>query len=332
MPPSRVISGTLPWEQATSAAGPVTPADPASLQASYNRAYQSALAFNRANYENIIRGYQQTAAAQRRDFRGIRRGYRRLLDSVLEDIENVGDAERQAIADAYAAARGQSVQDLASAGLGNTTVRSAIERGLTLDQAKAEVDLASRLAQLAAGYRSSIGSASLDFRNQAALAQAQLAQNQLNMMNSVSSPYPDPGFYAQLAQMYGLQQAAEEAQRSGGAAPMPQGGGLMGALYRPTGGPGGRYSPFNYSPIGNVGGGASPYTPVAPSVYQNNLYNNYSVDGGDSAYGAAIGGLYWGSQPEVEYGMLNEMYGGNEQIYQNLREGSSWLTRLTDYY
>jgi hypothetical protein len=73
---------------------------------------------------------------------------------VLAGIQNIGNAQRQAITDFYAQRQGQADQALISRGLGNTTVQSAVNRGLTLDEAKAQSDLAEKVSRMRADYGS----------------------------------------------------------------------------------------------------------------------------------------------------------------------------------
>lgn len=254
----------------------------------YQSAYQAALAQNQQLYQNVLAGYRDTAAQQRREqtpltqgyadlqktiddrygslshdygvragwahdalARGtenIMAGYDRLNAAVMGDINSVGGAQRQSIADQYARAGGQAAQQLVTAGLGNTTVRSAVQRGLTLDEAKAYTDLADRLAQLRAAHaeatrlpqlafweRATSGTADLlnrqaEFRagldQSAASAYGQyglaglgyqagalqdrtgLEQAYLGYAGSPTIGYPDPAPYMQQAQM--LYQAQQD--------------------------------------------------------------------------------------------------------------------------
>lgn len=82
----------------------------------------------------------------------LQNAYAQLYGGVMNQINSVGGAAGQAITDQYAAQRGQSNQNLVNAGLGNTTVRSAVDRGLTYDESKARVNLADQLAGTRASY------------------------------------------------------------------------------------------------------------------------------------------------------------------------------------
>lgn len=92
--------------------------------------YDSILKANAAQYDKVIAGYGQ----------------------LLSGIEGIGASERQNITDQYTAEGGKQTQGLINRGLGNTTVANSIQRGLQLDQAKAQGSLAEKIAGLRAGY------------------------------------------------------------------------------------------------------------------------------------------------------------------------------------
>jgi hypothetical protein len=73
---------------------------------------------------------------------------------VLAGVQNVGNAQRQAITDFYAKKQGDATQSLISRGLSNSTVTDSISRGLTLDEGKAQNDLAERVARMRGDYGS----------------------------------------------------------------------------------------------------------------------------------------------------------------------------------
>lgn len=73
---------------------------------------------------------------------------------VLAGVQNVGNAQRQALTDFYEKKRGDATQSLISRGLGNTTVTDSIARGLTADEGKAQNDLAERVARMRGDYGS----------------------------------------------------------------------------------------------------------------------------------------------------------------------------------
>lgn len=101
---------------------------------------------NQGVYNATMGGYQQALSRQEQihnENRGYIVGASNRAQSMLDGI---GAAAQQEIADQYAQARGQATQDLISRGLGNSTVASSVDRGLTYDQAKANVNLQNQLA------------------------------------------------------------------------------------------------------------------------------------------------------------------------------------------
>src|SRR6185436_14194491 len=169
----------------------------------YASAYNAALQMNSTNYNNILAGFQQTAAQNQQVQQGIQAGYNRLEGDVLGGIQGIDLAQRQAISDQYARDRGKASQQLINRGLGNSTVQSAIDRGLIYDREKANVALTGQTQGINAQYRSQLGLAGLDYASRAAAANTAQANQQLQWMNSVNAAYPNASMYAQMAQMKG---------------------------------------------------------------------------------------------------------------------------------
>lgn len=96
---------------------------------------------------------------------------------VLKGIQSVGNAQRGAITDFYAAKQGASDQSLASRGLTNTTVKDAVDRGLTLDEAKAQSGLAEGIAGLRANYGSQMAQGIHSFLGGGSQGQSQGTQD-----------------------------------------------------------------------------------------------------------------------------------------------------------
>lgn len=134
------------------------------------------------SYSSILAGYSTTMAQQQSAQQGIMAGYNQLQSNVLNTIQGVDASQRQSIRDQYAQQSGAMQQGLISSGLGNTTVMGSMQRGLTLDEAKAETGLSNSFAQLAAGYQSQLGLAGLGYRGQAAQQNTALQQNMLGYM------------------------------------------------------------------------------------------------------------------------------------------------------
>jgi hypothetical protein len=171
-------------------------------QTDYMGAYSNALSLNTQNYNNILAGYQGLGQSQVGAQNQISQGYNTLTNQVMGDIQGIDASQRQALTDQYAQNSGNAAQGLINSGLGNTTVANSVQRGQQLDYQKANVALSNQMAQLTAGYQSSLGLAGLNYQNQANMQNTALGSQQLGFMNSVNSPYPN----AQAYNDYALQQ------------------------------------------------------------------------------------------------------------------------------
>jgi hypothetical protein len=137
-----------------------------SLADAYKSAYQDALARNTGQYNNIQDAYTEAIRNQRRLQTDITKGYSDLLGSTLGYIKGIDASQRQAINDTYAQQVGMAKQQLINSGLGNTTVSSAVQRGLLADKTKADIALTNQTQQLNAGYVSQLGLANLGYQGQ----------------------------------------------------------------------------------------------------------------------------------------------------------------------
>lgn len=202
------ISGNLPWDNAGARMlqGVDWSNPDAAMKAlgdNYANSYNNALAMNQRNYENILQGYQSTAGALAADQMETRIDYENLMTNVDNRIASLGGAERQRLNDLYAAQSGQQAQSLIDRGLGNTTVQNAVQRGLTLDHAKAGVGLNESIAGMQAQYMADLGLERLGFRERSLERDANLATGQLDWQNSVDAAYPDAQAYGSLASQLG---------------------------------------------------------------------------------------------------------------------------------
>lgn len=258
----------------------------------YASAYGAALNFNKANYEQILNGFKQTAAAQNAQQGIIQGGYNNLTQDVLGGIQGIDASQRQAINNQYAQAQGAASQQLINRGLGNSTVQQSVDRGLMANRDQANLTLTNATQGLNAQYKSQLGSQALGYANQANMQNSQLAQNQLQWMNSINAGYPDAGAYAMLAQQKGF------ANKLGGVPPSFGGGSGAGGQ-----GPG---AP-NMRPISGA---------TAPGYYGSGGYgggNNSNPSG--YAYGYAAPQDLYPSAPQSGgyFGMSNDFYtGGND--------------------
>lgn len=251
---------------------------------SYQSQYSNALDFHNSNYQNILSGYGQSQQNIGQGFAGIAQGYGNLSNQVQGTISGIGASQDQAINDQYAKAGGQANQQLINSGLGNTTVASSVQRGLTLDAQKAHIALANQIAQLTAGYQSQLGSAGLQASAQGLGLQAQGANTQQNVLGGQRLPFPNYPPTGQRTQQ----------QSSGGGGGMGGGTGRSGTngLWS-AGAPGDPNSlqsgygqapvnPFAYNPATGQGGNQS-----GGSTADMNLASGYGSFGGSLLGGAA---------------------------------------------
>ncbi len=110
--------------------------------------------------------------------------YGQLQQNVLGSIQGVGASQAQAIQDTYAQQSGAAQQSLAQRGLGNTTVVDATQRGLTLDEQKAQVALQFYGQQQ--GYAQQQQMQQQQFANQWATQNPYAPLNNLNRQNDAT--------------------------------------------------------------------------------------------------------------------------------------------------
>lgn len=267
------VSGNLPFGSMGQAANIPFGGNPQQLAQSYAQSYNAALALNQSNYNNILKGYQDAINAQSQRQHNTQMQHYELENQIKNDLNLAGSTRRQEIQDQYAKLAGQQSQQLIDRGLGNSTVQASVNRGLALDEAKAQTDVAEQVANLRAQYGSNLGLARIAQHAQGSREATGLTEDQLNFMNSVQSPYPDAGLYASLAQQYEQARALEKQAGSGyGFNPAYMGGG--GASYGPADpnfgrpssglfGAGGGYA----SPYPTGGGGYASFAPTGPTGY-----------------------------------------------------------------
>lgn len=170
----------------------------------YNQALQQqqALASQIASGYNTLR--QQQVAAQN----NVIGGYNRLSNQVMGTIGGIGRAEAQRLADQYTAFSGQQAQQLTNRGLANTTIANSVQRGVSLDKAKADVELQGKIAGLQANYLSQIGLAGLGYQGQAVGQQSALGSEALMAQQRFSPTYAQ--LYSGMADAAYRQQVFEQ--------------------------------------------------------------------------------------------------------------------------
>lgn len=306
--------------------------------------------------QGITGGYGEALKGLQGGGMQLAQGYSGLNNAVLGGIQGIGQSRARDIASSYQAQSGRLSNDLVSRGLGNSTVQSALQAGLAFNQERSQNDLAEQIAGLRAGYQSQLGLAGLgsqqqqlmaenqqrnlglgyqnqaalqlanqgqqglDYRQRALMGDTALAQNQLGWMNSVNSPYPDAGMYANLAQMYGAQQqagtnAANDARLLAmGQRELRNNSGVNPALMTPPGyarSAGGGPPASAMMQTGTSGGGlfgaggfGLGLAPAAAPNYQN------LVGTGAGAFGGGIGGFGGYAQEDYANNLANAALGG----------------------
>lgn len=147
-----------------------------------SNSYAGMLKAAQGQYQKILGGYQKALRGQAASQRAINAGYNQLQANVLGGLAASGTARSQEIADYYTEQSGRAQQQLVDRGLGNTTVASSLGARYNLDQAKAQTDLADKLANTRAGYQSQLGLAGLGYRDQANRQRAAIQGQQLGYM------------------------------------------------------------------------------------------------------------------------------------------------------
>lgn len=137
------------------------------LTAEQQAAYEQALANNDARYEDILRGYQQRQLNSRD-----------MLNELA--VQERADVDRR-----YDRQFAASEQDLIDRGLGNSTVRNSIKRGVEESRNSSQGQISDRLNQ-----------------QQLALYTG-MSGDQLAYMERRTDAYPDLALFAQLQQQYG---------------------------------------------------------------------------------------------------------------------------------
>lgn len=192
--------------------GDVLAAGPDGIAPAYRNAYNSALAMNQQNYNNILAGYQQVMGQQMTAADAIANGYTQLGAEIQQGLAGSDTAARQEVEDQYQAASGKATQSAIQRGLGNTTITNSLQRGVEADKAKRLNEIRNQMQQLMVKYKSEMDGMSLKTRELANQQYSALAKSQLDWMNSISAPYPNAEMYQKLAQAFGRGQQARQNQ------------------------------------------------------------------------------------------------------------------------
>lgn len=223
------IGGELPWNSADPGGAfkaAALPPDQAlsALGDSYQGAYNSALAQNQSNYNNILAGYQKTLASQTSAQQAISAGYSNLYNQVQDKLATQGQTRATDITAAGIADLGRQTQGLVDRGLGNTTVQNQVVRGNAFDRERQLTANSEAVSGLQATSARELGLAGLGFQQNAMQANTSLQNRQLDWMNSINAQYPSAGMYGQLATQIG-QNAQQQRNAALAAQLAAQGGG-----------------------------------------------------------------------------------------------------------
>lgn len=161
------------------------------------------------NFQDVIRRFEeQQAAANEANLQRFRQLTELLTNlgtqtqgtyaDVLAQVQNVGDVARQRAQQDALRLQGRSEQDLIDRGLGNTTIRSSVQRGIASDAELNQQQIDEQQALLRSGVM-----------ERGAQSNIQTTGMLANMIEGRNDVAPDLGLYSQL-----LQAAAQNANRT----------------------------------------------------------------------------------------------------------------------
>ncbi len=268
--------------------------------------YQQIINNATTQYNATLAGYQNTLRQQESAQQGVMAGYNSLQANVLKGLEGGSAAEKQSIIDQYTAQSGKQQMSMIGRGLGNTTIMDSMQRGLTLDQAKAQTDRANKFANTAAGYQSQLGLAGLNYAGGAIRDNSQFAGQGLQYQGQGAMQLGQLGLsFAGLDNQRAMQAAEIKAQRDQYTQRHGTGGGV-------TYGAGGGSSMGLNPHLGNGGGNMGPRQSLAapdPMVQDPRRQQQQQYGNPETTYGAAQGGSGPGDLGYA-YGETPAMWGG----------------------
>lgn len=264
--------------------------------------YSQLLGMNATNYGNVMNAYQGQKASNAAQLPGVYAGYGQVQGDVMNTLGmgqvlgqngnwGVADPAAQAIGRTYQQQTAGNRQQMASAGLGNTTIGAGLDSQAAQNAALSYGQLGSQLAGQAAGYESQIGQAGLAAQMQGLGMQTGLTQGALNPLatqfgNTAGSL---TGGVGQSSYNQASQSKQQSEQGSGGSSGSSGGGASSGLPAGTPGGPAGAYTGGGGAGSGGGGGGSSGGLPASGSS-SGPAYNPsgaYNSTGGspNNAYG-----------------------------------------------
>ncbi len=243
-------------------------------------------------------------------------------DGVESMLQNLGVAERERINMGAQRESARAEQDLISRGLGNTTIRESVKRGVEDDRNRANLEVENQVAQ----QRASVGL-------QRAGATERMGFNRADMLERFYDQYPDTNQLSQLAAQVGSGNAAQ-----GGRARTTIGPGSSnyGSQFRATssggGGSGGGSGVQTFTNSGGGssggGGGVQTFTNRGGGYGGGGGVQTFG-GGGPSTGGTGAGAVNQGTQGSVSQfgqgaGQLNSDF-DNQFLGQNVYSGGDTI-------
>jgi hypothetical protein len=274
----------------------------ANLGPMYAQQYQSALAMNEKNNENVQMGYGQLRSEADQVYQNIYKNLDARYSDVLGRIAGTNTSNINDIGRNAEALSGRASQQMVSRGLGNTTVQQNMQRAIESDRARETTRSNEAFAQLGAGYADRIWGDRTNAQQNKAQMMSGLGTQQLAAQERIQAGYPDAAMFGSLAQMYGAQSEADKNRKLQEAAMQRAGAGVQSAggysyspspwgSRNPAGSGGGAIMNDSWSSnFGNYGGGGSFYQPMGQGGNQT-FARNYG-DGGDYNPDLEGGGQY----------------------------------------
>lgn len=109
--------------------------------------YNDRLGGATGQYADLLAGYGNVGAEANQEYSDLAALYGGLTNRTMGRLEGLGQTEAANIQERFARQAADADQDLISRGLSNTTVRPTVQRGIALDQSRAQTELAEQLAR-----------------------------------------------------------------------------------------------------------------------------------------------------------------------------------------
>src|SRR3990167_8398644 len=144
---------------------------------------------NEERYNQLLTGYAQRTSDVDQMNRDVAGGYGARESDLTRLLDNLGAQSRADIGNQYSAQRAAAEQDLASRGLGNTTVRSSVLSGLGERESAGKRRFGEAMRQQQFGYRRDLSGDTLAAQAAAAQGYGNLSADRLNAQANRASSY-----------------------------------------------------------------------------------------------------------------------------------------------